>query len=71
MIVLIFFITLRPVHVCKFLRNLYHIMSGSDDKHVRLFDLATGSTLMKLKAHKVNLVIIHYLFNKLINLLTI
>ena len=40
--------------MCKFLRNLYHIMSGSDDKHVRLFDLATGSTLMKLKAHKVD-----------------
>jgi U3 small nucleolar RNA-associated protein 15 len=41
-----------PVHVCKFMRNLYHIMSASDDQHVRLFDLATGSTLMKLKAHK-------------------
>jgi U3 small nucleolar RNA-associated protein 15 len=27
-------------------------MSASDDQHVRLFDLATGSTLMKLKAHK-------------------
>ena len=35
------------------MRNLYHIMSASDDYHVRLFDLATSSTIMKLKAHKV------------------
>lgn len=27
-------------------------MTASDDNFVRLFDLATGSTLMKLKAHK-------------------
>jgi WD40 repeat protein len=36
------------------MRNLYQVMTGSDDKHVRLFDLATGSTIMKLKAHKVS-----------------
>jgi WD40 repeat protein len=33
----------------------YSIMTGSDDNHVRLFDLATAATLMKLKAHKVKL----------------
>lgn len=28
-------------------------MTASDDAHVRLFDLATSTTVMKLKAHKV------------------
>jgi len=42
----------RPVHVCKFMRNLYNVMSASDDAHVRIFDLATAATKMKLKAHK-------------------
>lgn len=46
---------LGPVHVCKFMRNLYHIMTCSDDAHVRLFDLATSNTILKLKAHKVSL----------------
>ena len=40
------------MHVCKFTRNLYNVMTGCDDAHVRLFDLATSSTITKLKAHK-------------------
>lgn len=40
--------------MCKFMRNLYHVMTGSDDAHVRIFDLATSQTVMKLKAHKVS-----------------
>lgn len=43
---------LGPVHVCKFTRSGYQVMTGSDDAHVRIFDLATSNTLMKLKAHK-------------------
>lgn len=43
---------LGPVHVSKFMRNLYQVMTASDDSYVRLFDLATSQTLMKLKAHK-------------------
>ncbi len=46
---------LGPVHVCKFTRSGYQVMTASDDAHVRIFDLATSSTLMKLKAHKVKL----------------
>lgn len=37
------------------MRSGYHVMTASDDTHVRLFDLATATTLMKLKAHKVNI----------------
>lgn len=43
---------LGPVHVCKFTRSGYQVMTASDDAHVRIFDLATSNTLMKLKAHK-------------------
>jgi U3 small nucleolar RNA-associated protein 15 len=43
---------LGPVHVCRFMRNMYHVMTASDDAHLRIFDLATSSTLTKLKAHK-------------------
>lgn len=43
---------LGPVHVCKFMRNLFNVMTASDDGHVRVFDLATSATTMKLKAHK-------------------
>ena len=39
---------LGPVHVCKFMRNLYHVMTASDDAHVRLFDLATSNTISKV-----------------------
>jgi hypothetical protein len=35
------------------MRNLYNVMTASDDAHVRLFDLATGGQIFKLKAHKV------------------
>jgi hypothetical protein len=35
------------------MRNLYSVMTASDDAHVRIFDLATASTVLKLKAHKV------------------
>lgn len=52
-IIILFLKYLRPVHVCKFVRSGYHVMTASDDTHVRLFDLATGSTVMKIKAHKV------------------
>lgn len=41
-----------PVHVCHFMRNLYNLFSASDDMHVRLFDLATSATIMKIKCHK-------------------
>lgn len=34
------------------MRNLYQVMTASDDAHVRIFDLATSSTITKLKAHK-------------------
>ena len=34
------------------MRNLYHVMTASDDSYVRLFDLATSQTIMKVKAHK-------------------
>jgi U3 small nucleolar RNA-associated protein 15 len=43
---------LGPVHVCKFMRSLFHVMTASDDAHVRVFDLATSTAIMKLKAHK-------------------
>ena len=38
--------------MCKFVRSGFQVMTASDDTHVRLFDLATSNTLMKLKAHK-------------------
>ena len=44
---------LGPVHVAKFTRSGYQVLTASDDAHVRIFDLATSNTLMKLKAHKV------------------
>ena len=47
------------------MRNLYHVMSASDDSFVRLFDLVTSKNIMKLKAHKVsnqsNLLIVEFL----------
>jgi len=41
-----------PVHLTKFSSNNIHVMSGSDDKTVRCWDLSTTHEILKLNGHE-------------------
>lgn len=52
LIVVVLVLTLRPVHVSNFLTNS-SIMSASDDKTVKVWDLSSGQSTLTLEGHKV------------------
>jgi U3 small nucleolar RNA-associated protein 15 len=41
-----------PVHVCRFTSDGVHLFSGSDDKTVRVWDIATQSQLLSFNDHQ-------------------
>lgn len=43
----------RPVHVCRFSVDKFTLMSASDDKTVKCWDLTTGQSTLTLEGHKV------------------
>lgn len=42
------------VQVTKFLLDDLHVLSGSDDKSVRCWDIATGQNVALFNEHQVN-----------------
>jgi len=42
----------KPTHVCSFGKEFSKIYSGSDDKTIRCWDLATAKETLNIKAHK-------------------
>lgn len=43
------------VQVTKFMLDNLHVMSGSDDRSVVCWDIATGQSITTFKEHEVNL----------------
>ena len=43
----------RPVHLSKFTRDGLHIVSGSDDKSVRVYDIPTETEVVSFTEHQV------------------
>ena len=39
--------------MCKFTRDNLHVVSGSDDKNVRIYDIPTESEVVCFKEHQV------------------
>ena len=42
-----------PVHVSKFLTDNVHIMTGGDDKTIRLFDIPAEKEVLRVAEHQV------------------
>ena len=42
-----------PVHVTKFTSDNLHVLSGGNDKTVRLFDIPSEKELVKFEEHQV------------------